>query len=209
MKDIDDTLLALHAARNDLSEAFHIMAGLELVASNEDIVMLLASALGSKDSEVRSGAALGYRLLFSRRKHDVTLALPLLIKAAADSAPWVVFHAAKALGRIRERDPSCGLHMEEIVCLFVASLESEDSQVRAAAADEFRSVYSHRELIIPPLVARLDDPVLEVRFAAARTLCDFGAKAHEALPKFLEWIDNEIPEEAFVASIAVIQMDDA
>ncbi|MEI8375004.1 MAG: hypothetical protein WCJ35_19440 [Planctomycetota bacterium] len=218
MKNIDDTLRALHAARNDLSVAFRIMDGLELVASNADIIMLLDSALGSKDSEVRSGAAYGYWKLFSDCK---TQSLPLLIKAAADSAPWVAFHAAIALLQIHKRDPSCGLHTKEVARLFVASLESEDPQVRAAAANEFCRVKWRAAWVFHRLVARLDDPVLEVRLAVASNLCwcliTHGAPLkfleqirNEALPKFLEWISNEdVPEEVFYGSVAVIRMDDS
>jgi len=221
MKNIDDTLRALHAARNDLSIAYRIMDGLELVASNSDIIMLLDSALGSKDSEVRSGAALGYRLLFSGRKHDVTQSLPLLIEAAADSTPWVAFHAAKALLKIHKIDPGCGLHTEEVARLFVASLESEDPQVRAAAANKFRHFEGYAAWVVHRLVARLDDPVLEVRLAVASNLCwcliTHGAPfkfleqiRNEALPKFLVWISNDdVPEEVYYGSVAVIRMDDS
>ena len=209
MKSIDDTLRALHAARNDPSEASYVIQG--LVASGEDVVRLLVSALGSGDSEVRSGAAkaLGSISVFSEGRCDVTPALPLLVKAMADYAPWVAFHASKTLWLVRKGNPVRGLHPKRVVRCIAAVLESEDPQVRAAAANEFRLIGGHAKWIIRHLVACLGDPVLEVRFAATRTLCDFGAKAHEALPKFIEWIDNEIPEEVFVASVAVIQMDDS
>jgi HEAT repeat protein len=55
----------------------------------------------------------------------------------------------------------------------------------------------------------LDDPVLEVRFAAAYTLATFGRSASDALPILLEWVNSEIVEEAFIASIAVIRIDEA
>ncbi len=108
MRNIDDTLRALHATRNDPSEAGYVVEG--LAASGEDVVRLLVSALGSGDSEVRSGAAraLGYLSFFSDGKHDVTPTLPLLVKATADSAPWVAFHASKALWQIHNSDSPYG-----------------------------------------------------------------------------------------------------
>ena len=206
---IENTLRALHAARNDPSEAGHVVEG--LTAIGDEVVASLIAAFGSADFEVRSGAAfaLGYIPFFSEGKYDITAAIPVLVASTENRDPWVAFHATKSLWTICRENEGYDLDEEQLVRKITAFLESSDPLVRAAAAKHLGLTRRWDEVVIPPLIDRLDDPVLEVRFTAASTLSGFGGPASDAIPKFMAWVNSEIPEESFVASLAITMIDEA
>ena len=207
--NIESTLRALHAARNDPSEAGRVVEG--LTAIGDEVVASLVTALGNADFEVRSGAAfaLGYIPFFSEGKYDITAAIPVLVASTGNRDPWVAFHATKSLWTICKENEGYALDEEQIVGKITAFLESSDPLVRAAAAKQLGLTRRWDEVVIPRLIDRLDDPVLEVRCATASTLCGLGGPASDALSKFMAWVNSEIPEESFIASLAITRIDEA
>ncbi|MGO8752310.1 MAG: hypothetical protein ACLQNE_40750 [Thermoguttaceae bacterium] len=206
--NIDETLRRMHAARNNPFKACGICE--QLVANGANVVELLVAALRSSDPEIRSGAALalGYANSFPDSRCDLTPAVQPLVYAVGDCDPWVAFHAAKALWFFWKSDERCDLEANDILGQMVGFLEeSSDPELRVAAADECRWNGRCAELLIPRLIGRLTDPVLEVRFAAGRSLWTFGPAAREALPTFMEWLESESAEEVFVAAAGVAQID--
>jgi HEAT repeat protein len=209
MKGIDDTFRNLYAARNDPSEAGRLMTG--LAECRESVIPLLVAALGSTDPDVRSGAAMaaGYIGFYSDGRCDVTPAIPLLIEAADAPDPWVAFHAARSLWMLWKEGKSRRLDADGIVDRIAACLESGDPGVRAAAAEILWLVGSRADRVIPRLVANLDDPLLAVRFATACVLACTDRTARRAASKFTEWVHGDVPEQAFVAAVALMQTDAA
>ena len=207
MNDLDGTLRNLHAARNDPSEAGYIVE--EMLASEGDLVERLLSTLASLDAEIRSGAAiaLGCVGFFSEGICDAVPAIPSLVRATEDCDPWVAFHATQSLWRIRCGSPDCGLDHEDMVQRIAVCLESKFQAVRVAAVEAFGFIPNVNELILPRLIDRLEDSSLEVRFVAAQELVLYGHRASRAFPKFMGWIDGDVPEEVFVAGIAIIKSD--
>jgi HEAT repeat protein len=206
---IEQILSRLHATRSDPTEADRRLEALILCGQN--VVALLLSALSSTNAEIRSGAALalGYVPFFSEGRYDVGPALPALIECTLDADPLVSFHAAKSLWAVSKEGGNCSLTEERIVRRILDCLDFDNAEVRAATADGMRWQRKYADLIVPRLVARLDDPALEVRFAVGQCLASLGPDAGEALPTFMTWIQQGTAEEIFVAGIAIISIDDA
>lgn len=200
---VSTILRSLHAARNNPTEAGHLLE--DLVEFDDSVVGTLIAALDSPEPEVRSGAALalGYMPLYSDSKFDVAPALPALLGSASDNYPWAAFHASKSLWNVEVEDRGIDGLSEEAVSRVAKFLTNPEPGVRIAAAE----MLGMTELAVPALIATLDDPVLEVRCAAADAIAKIGPAAVEAMPKLMAWTSSTVPEERFYGSAAVMALD--
>jgi HEAT repeat protein len=135
--------------------------------------------------------------------------VPELLRLADGCGSWTAFHSAKSLWIIctRQFARHC-LDADDIVARIAACLQSHDPQVRVVAVDQLGRTGRFAEPPILQLIECLDDPVVEVACAAAESLARFGAAAVDAVPKLLNWVNDENPAKRFFGSAAVIQIDE-
>jgi HEAT repeat protein len=208
--DIQNILRLLHASRNEPTGAGRLLA--DLVEFGDGVVGRLIPALGNAEAEVRSGAALalGYISFCSDGRYDLSPALPALFRLADGRDSWVSFHAAKSLWNFHlEKGEMSELDGDEVVDRIAACFHSSDPQLRVAVAEQLGMIWRFAEPPIPQLIDCLDDPVVEVACAAAKSLATYGPTAVDAISTLMEWVNSDNPAKVFFGSFAIMRIDEA
>lgn len=204
-----ELLRSLHASRKNRRSMHYYLT--QLSALEQPVLPQLISVLSDPSPDVRSGGAMaiGKILAYCDTGDDISVAFPVLENPIEDRDGWVKFHSFQALWLL---DLHFGygwlFNSRNVVGLVEDCLKCAGAEVRAAAAYQLACPGTDPDSAIPALIKALDDPEVEVRFAAANALFRFGA-ASDAMPVLMNWLDRPNPADRFISAAVIMRTDEA
>lgn len=95
----------------------------------------------------------------------------------------------------------------EGIPILIEALTNRSASVRRSAAGLLTHFREHGDIIIPALIARLDDPAPDFRSAVPTFLASFGPAAKIAMPRLLAMAESSNANESVQAVHALISLD--
>ncbi len=176
------------------AETRHLAAEALALIGGPDALATLIPLLGDKDSVLRRFAALGLRQSGAAGKP----AIAMLEAALKEQDPLLRAWAAEALWSVAQ-------HPDSVPALLALIKERSAGPERYAAVRSLAAIAPPHEVLLPALIAALDDEA--TREEAAIQLKGLGTKARSAVPALLRAARAAPPGKGTVLIEAVLRLD--
>lgn len=155
------------------ASAAHALAGIGPGATVA--IPALARLATNSQSKIRSFAF----MVLAKISASYNLTMPIATHALNDTNYLVSYSAMDLLG-------NCGTNAVASIPTLVRVSTNADFRLRRAACVALGKIHSSPGITVPALMARLSDPVAQVRGEAAWDLGNFGSLARKAIPALIE-----------------------